>query len=276
MFKIAAGIVALFVVGLVSMACSSSGLKSSPRDAGAAGGGQTGSTISSGTTRGTGGAIGPGGTGRGSIGGAGGPGGAGGTNIGGTGVTNSSTGTSQSGTGGHIVACSPNCNPWDQQIASGPELDYSGDCPPERECYSLVNTCGSTLCVLPVGTHCSDLLSCDPGDTPTTLGDQDCGVRGFCYTNKLCAQSITCKPSPYGGICSGTWSDAGILEPPDGSADSSNAGMISCCGDGIVDYRYGEMCDFGPLNGKCLDSQGNPTSGGCFIFYCSIDCKMPI
>jgi len=41
-------------------------------------------------------------------------------------VTNSSTGTSQSGTGGHIVACSPNCNPWDQQIASGPNWTTLG------------------------------------------------------------------------------------------------------------------------------------------------------
>jgi|GEM_PF-2501685 hypothetical protein len=191
------------------------------------------------------------------------------------GGTGGSATIGQGGTDGQIVACFPNCNPYDQQVTSGPGLDYSGDCPPERECYSLVNTCGSTLCVLPEGVHCSDLLSCDPGDTPTTLGNQDCGVRDFCYTNKLCAQSIRCRLSPYGGICSGTWSDAGILEPPDASADSSDAGRIPCCGDGIVDYHYGEMCDLGPLNGKCLDSQGNPTKGGCSI-YCSQNCTMPI
>ena len=182
----------------------------------------------------------------------------------------------QGGTGGYILACFPNCNPYDQQVTSGPESDYSGDCPPDRECYSLVNTCGSTLCVLPEGVHCSDPVSCNPGDTPTTLGSQDCGVRDYCYTNKLCAQSIRCRLPPYGGICSGTWSDGGILESQDASADGSDAGRIPCCGDGIVDYQYGEMCDFGPLNGKCLDSQGNPTSGGCSFLYCSPNCMMPI
>ena len=191
------------------------------------------------------------------------------------GGTGGSATVGQGGRGGDIVTCFPNCNPYDQQITSGPGLDYSVDCPPERGCYSLVNTCGSTLCVLPQGVHCSDLVSCDPGDTPTTLADQDCGVQSFCYTNKLCTQSIRCRPSPYGGVCSGTWTDAGILEPPDASADSTDAGRIRCCGDGIVDYRYGEMCDFGPLNGKCLDSRGNPTSAGCSI-YCSLNCTMPI
>jgi hypothetical protein len=192
-------------------------------------------------------------------------------------ATGGATTASQGGTGGSTPGCTvyPSCNPGDQQVTSGPGLDYSGDCPPERECYSLVNTCGSTLCVLPAGVHCDDPVSCSPGDTPTTLGDPDCGVQAFCYTNRLCAQSIRCRLGPYGGICSGTWSDGGVLEPPDASADEGDAGRIPCCGDGIVDYHYGEICDFGPLNGKCLDSQGNPTSGGCSI-YCSPNCTMPI
>ena len=43
-------VAAILLAGLVGMACSSSGLKRSAGDAGAASGGQAGSTISSGTT----------------------------------------------------------------------------------------------------------------------------------------------------------------------------------------------------------------------------------
>jgi hypothetical protein len=206
------------------------------------------------------------------------PGGTGGPVPGQGGQAGSPT-TSQSGTGGDIVLFGPNCNSSDQQVTSGPGLDYSADCPAERECYSLVNNWGSTLCVLPEGTHCSDLLSCDPGDTPTTPGSQDCGVQDYCYTKKLCAQSIGCKPPPYGGICSGTWSDAGILEPPDASADSSDTGTIPCCGDGTVDSKYGEGCDLGPLNGVRLNTNKssplfwNPDPGG--IVLCDWNCTNP-
>ena len=195
------------------------------------------------------------------------------------GGTGGSTTISQGGTGGSAPICTvyPSCNPGDQQVTSGPELDYSQDCPPERECYSLSIPCGSTLCVLAAGLHCNDLLLCNPGDTPTTVGDPDCGASAFCYTNRLCAQSIRCRqvPSPYGGICSGTWTDGGVLEPPDASADGGDAGRISCCGDGIVDTENGEMCDLGPLNGVCFDTQGNPAQSSCTI-ECTKNCKMPI
>jgi hypothetical protein len=60
-FEMSTTVTALFVAGMVGLACSSSGLKSRAGDAGAASGGQAGSTISSGTTGGTGGTIGPGG-----------------------------------------------------------------------------------------------------------------------------------------------------------------------------------------------------------------------
>jgi hypothetical protein len=60
MLKMSARVAALFVAGLISLACSSSGLKSGGGTAGSGGGGQAGSTISSGTAGGTGGAIGTG------------------------------------------------------------------------------------------------------------------------------------------------------------------------------------------------------------------------
>jgi hypothetical protein len=194
--------------------------------------------------------------------------------------------TSHGGAGGSTPTCTDSvllphasCNAGDQQVAAGPGLDSSGLCPPERECYTLQGVCGSVVCLLPDGVHCSDLVSCNPGDMQIPKWDPGCvGYPSPCYTNYLCTQSITCKnsASPYGGVCSGTWSDAGVLEPPDASADGSDAGRIPCCGDGIVDDQYGEMCDFGPLNGKCLDPQGNPTSGGCSFLYCSPNCMMPI
>jgi len=71
MFNTSTSVLALFVAGLVGLACSRSGLKTTA-DAGAASGGRPASTISSGTTGGTGGIIGPGGAGGGRIGGAGG------------------------------------------------------------------------------------------------------------------------------------------------------------------------------------------------------------
>jgi len=39
-------------------------------------------------------------------------------------------------------------------------------------------------------------------------------------------------------------------------------GIVHCCGDGVVDTFYGEQCDFGRLNGVCLDSQMKPLDAG--------------
>jgi hypothetical protein len=170
---------------------------------------------------------------------------------------------SQGGTDGAAPTCiellSPSaglCNTGDQQVTAGPGLASSGSCPPERECYTLQSSCGPVLCLLPDGVHCDDPLSCNPGDTQTAQWGPDCvGYPSPCYTKYLCAQSITCNnsASPYGGICSGTWTDGGVLEPPDASADGGNAGRKPCCGDGIVDIEYGEQCDMGSLNGVSED-----------------------
>jgi hypothetical protein len=101
MFKISTVVAALFVAALMGPACSSSGFKSRAGDAGAASGGQAGSTISSGTPGGT---SGPGGISTSATdGGAIGPGGAGGTRIGGTGGTAGPGGAGTGGTGGTII-----------------------------------------------------------------------------------------------------------------------------------------------------------------------------
>jgi hypothetical protein len=293
MFKMPTTVTALLVAGMVGMACSSSGLKISAHDDGAASGGQAARTISSGTTGGTAGVIGSGRTVSASTSGTGGmssPGGAGDANISGTGGMIGSGGPNGSGatagssgaggTGGQGPMCPSYsmCNPSDQQVTT--------DCPAERECYTpygisdLPYNCPSVLCVLPEGIHCSDPLQCSPGDFLVPPGDQTCvEFYGACYDRQLCGQSILCRmwDFPVGVlICSGTRSDGGVLEPPDASADGGDASRIPCCGDGIVDYQDGETCDLGPLNGVCLDDQGNPSQGLSCTVYCSIDCKMPI
>jgi hypothetical protein len=156
----------------------------------------------------------------------------------------------------------PECNTGDQQVTAGLGSDYSGSCPADRDCYSLTNTCGSALCMLPEGGHCDDPLLCNPGDTPTTWAEGECQIPTFCYTNRLCTHTLLCRASAnqYAPYCSGTWSDAGILEPPDASADGGDAGRLPCCGDGTLDLQYGEQCDFGPQNGVFL---GDGTCEGC-------------
>ena len=247
---------AISAVVLVGLACGNSGLKSNAHDAGAASGGQAGSTISSRATGGTGGTIGLGGGG--SIGGTGGTigsGGAGGTSIGGTGGTIAFGGAGGSiiggtaGTGGKGgTAGSPPSQGGCSAISmcySGQMVDYqsgqrdlSGECPAERKCYSLYSGCFTTLCVLPdYGT-----------DAGVDAGASDAGVDSAA-------------------------ADAGASDlRVDTGADG---GATPRCGDGILDQ--GEMCDLGPLNGVCLDNQGNPVSGGlsCWV-YCSRDCTIPI
>jgi hypothetical protein len=195
-----------------------------------------------------------------------------------------STTTSQGGTVCSPPPCAsyPMCNPSDQQVATaGPNCTFpSWDCPAERECYTLQGGCGPILCLLPAGLHCSDSLSCNPGDTPTT-SDNCVGSPSPCYENRLCTRSIYCRnsASPYGGICTGTWSDGGTLEPPDASAGSDDAGTRPCCGDGVPDYQYGEQCDLGPLNGvplntnKSSPSFWNPDPNG--IVLCDSNCTNP-
>jgi hypothetical protein len=177
-----------------------------------------------------------------------------------------------------------NCNPGDQTLTSGQESDYSEVCPTYRECYSPTNlpdvgySCGSTLCMLPNGKHCDDTLSCNPGDIQMPQGDQTCVEDpSLCYTKYLCTRFITClNPAiHYGSVCSGISSDGGLIEPEGASADGRDAGRIPCCGDGILDSQYDEQCDLGPLNGVCLDSQGNPGNEPNCSVSCTQSCLFP-
>jgi hypothetical protein len=275
MFKISKTVAALFVSGLMGLACSSSGLKTIARDAGAASGGQAGSTIIGGTTGGSSGTIGPGGAVGDSMGGTGGTIGAGGSN--GTAGTAGSSGTGGTGGQGPMCPSYSMCNPSDQQVTT--------DCPAERECYTpygisdLPYNCPSVLCVLPEGIHCSDPLQCSPGDFLVPPGDQTCvEFYGACYYRQLCGQSILCRmwDFPVGVlICSGTRSDGGVRDYPDASFDGNPAGRVPCCGDGIVDSQFGEQCDSGNLNGVAVDVNGNPTDGSYGVVLCDLRCQIP-
>ena len=123
--------------------------------------------------------------------------GSGGSNGGG-GTGGSSEAGSTSGQGG--AAGSPSGQGGCNAIAmcnSGQTVDYQqgsvdlyGECPAERECYSLNSGCYTTLCVLPDGVHCNEPVSCESGDTPTTADDQDCsGHPSACYT-KMCGHAL--------------------------------------------------------------------------------------
>jgi hypothetical protein len=299
MFKMPTAVTALFVagMGLVGLACSSSGLKSRAGDAGAGSGGRAGSTISSGAPGGSGGTIGPGGAGGASIGGTGGvssSGGAGGINISGTGGiigsggagggstrgaggtsgpgstigtggsktdggTAGSSGTGSTGGQGPICALYRMCNPGDQQVGM--------DCPSERECYTLSVSCGSgghntTTCLLPQGLHCDDSLLCNTGDTQIRESDDGClGNPNACYTKQLCTQSILCLFGTHAGV------DAAAS---DASVDAGvNGGPMPFCGDGILQTNLGEQCDLGPLNGVRPDG-----SWGCVP--CGTDCTVSL
>jgi len=201
--------------------------------------------------------------------------------------------TSQGGTGGSTTGQGapdtaqptclefPWCNTGDQLVTAGPALDYSGDCPPGRDCYTLRDLCGSTLCALPEGNHCDDPQFCDPGDTQILWWNETgCDGPSFCYEKRQCLRSIVCQ-TWRNAICGDAWSDGGLLEAQDASADGDDAGARACCGDGVVDVTHGEQCDLGRLNGVCLDDQGNPLDAGqwnpgdCPV-GCSTMCLIPI
>jgi hypothetical protein len=175
-FKISTAIAALLVAILMGPACGNSGPKTIARDGEVGTGNQAGSTISSGTAGGTSGTIGPGGGG-GTSGGAGGPAGAGGQG---------GTAGSPPGQGGACGAISVCITGQTVNWVQGKQ-DLSGDCPAERECYSLYSGCSTTLCVLPDGAHCGD-LACNPGDTQIPSYAECGGPTRFCYPkNSVCA-----------------------------------------------------------------------------------------
>ncbi len=231
MFKIPTNPTALFVAGLVGLACSS--LTGPPDGGGMAGGGQTGGTSSENTGGGLGGTI-------------------------------AGSSPNQGGQTGPSPQCTSMllCAPDDQQV--------DGLCPAERECYSLYPFCfnSATLCMLPEGVHCND-LACNPGDTETTWNDEGCfDYPNTCYVKQLCLQSVVCRYGTDGGVDAAV-SDAGVdavVADAGMDASASDAGVdegaAPHCGDGILEMTLGEQCDLGPRNGVCLDSQGNPADAG--------------
>ena len=169
--------------------------------------------------------------------------------------------TSQGGTGGSTTGQGvPDgsalilvnyCNPGDQQIISGPEADYSGYCPPERECYSQSTIYGSTLCVLPEGVHCSD-LSCDPGDIQVTSNADCLSYPNSCYVSQRCGQVITCRRGTTVGV------DAG----------GSNGGQGGT-GQGMPSPIFFALCNPGDqqvasgIGPKTYDTKSVDLSGAC-------------
>ena len=271
LFETSTAVVVTLLTGFVGLACSSSSLKTSPAAAGAVGGGQTGGSISNSSTGGAGGSLGPVGAGGVSTGGTIGSGGAGGSIVAGAGGTIGPVGaggvspggttgpggsiggggtagnarTSSTGGQGGISSSSPCldtawCNVGqivDEEIGNA---DLSKECPAERECYALYNRCVSTLCVLPEGVHCTDMITCNPGDTETSL-DGYCS-QFPCYTVQLCTNSIWCKYA----------TDAGAAASASDAAVDGDAITVGYCGDGIVQVELGEQCDWGAQNGELL------------------------
>ena len=281
-------VAAFFVAGLLGLACSSSGLKTTA-DAGVASGGQAGSTISSGATGGLGGTIGPGGAGGATTGGTGGtigPGGAGGAGISGTGGEGGTAGSS-TGQGGCMMIMY--CGPGYQEI--------DGPCPAERQCQYMKQPClgYTTVCMVlqdagvEAGTSdanssngdsgtggssgtggtggqgpiCAAYPMCNPGDQQVGM---DCPAGRECYT-----LSLSCGSGQYNTITCAYGTDASVDVGASGaSAGALDTGvdvrMIRLCGNGVLDP--GEQCD-----------DGNRTNGDGCSATCQIEagwqCSIP-
>jgi hypothetical protein len=268
---------AIIVAGLLGLACSNSSLKRSAGDAGAERGGQAGSTVSGGTTGGSGGTIRPDAAGGVSTGGTGGTIGSGGSNGGG-GIAGS-FGTGGTGGQGGTAGSPPSqggrtgSSPWCTSIMmcdNAQQVD--GPCPAERECYSFQQYCfdATTVCMLPEGVRCSD-LACNSGDTQTTWDDEDClDHPAVCYTKQLCGQSIWCKYGADAGVGAGA-SDAGVDVGASDAGDTSDGGSYRC-GDAFCSAVQvclypaccTAMCPNPPNPPSCIDvdaGTGIPCSG---------------
>ena len=260
MFRISTAVVALFVAGLVGLACSSSGLKSRAGDGAA--GGQVGSTISSGTT---GGSSGSGGAGGGSTGGTGGTIGSGGR-MGGTDGAVGSGGcgilciSSVPATGGETVGL-PNFNNCGNGVLDPGEWCDDGNRFSGDGCNALCQLEANWFCPIP-GQPCVDhrvcgnkvLTSnetCDDGNTVS--GD---GCSGDC---QMIEPGWRCPVPgrPCTAIC-GNQLDGSV------TCDAGNR-QGGRCGDGVL--TAGEKCDCGdgtvPVPAGCFGPNNDSMYGGC-------------
>jgi hypothetical protein len=148
------------------------------------------------------------------------------------------------------------CNSGDAIVETGiepGEMLPSGDCPAGRECYVLQGGCGPEMCMLPLGVHCSDLLSCNSGDAQIEDWDSDCTeYPNSCYIKQLCTQpSIVCRRGPDAGVNSSS-SDGAVDAPATATGVDAQVLDAGYCGDGIVQTDLGEECDLGTQNGVPL------------------------
>jgi hypothetical protein len=123
--------------------------------------------------------------------------------------------------------------------------------------------------MLPEGVHCSDPLTCNPGDMETSSDAPDCSKYQGCYIKQLCASEIWCKHATDAGVdvfASATGIDAGSLDAEMWDASEPESGMgsiyVPSCGNGIIEEYFNEECDLGSLNGACILYQGGHNQAG--------------
>ena len=193
MLRTSTCVAAAFMAGLISLACSSSGLKSRGGTAASGGGGQAGGAIGSGTTGGTGGAIGGSTTG-GLIGATGGVADGSGGSIGVGGVGSGGTSGGTGGTGSCLPA-----------LCSIPMPACAGEVQPNPN-----DPCGCPICVPnPDGGATKDAGG---PDYPAYCELVDCGIE------RPCSSGYVRSTDPCGcPICApvdGGSSDAGKPDAP--------------------------------------------------------------
>jgi cysteine-rich repeat protein len=234
--KMSAVVEAMLVAALLGLACSDSGLKSTALDADVPRGGQTGSTISGGTTGGLGGMSGAGGSAEGT-------GGAVGTNGGSCLLCRS---VADCGNG--VLDPREQCDDGNTNNGDGCnsfcQIEANYECPNAGQPCTNMLACGN-------GRLTSDEI-CDDGNTAS--GD---GCSGDCQSIE---PGWRCpKPGrPCIQTCGSSQLDGSVT--CDAGSDQSGS-----CGDGVV--AAGEECDCGdgtvPVPSGCPGPNNDITYGGC-------------
>jgi hypothetical protein len=203
MLKTSTCVAAAFMAGLISLACSSSGLKGAGSSAGAGGavkGGQAGSTISNGTTGATGGTISSGG--------------AGGASIRGTaGISGSDAGVDASGKPEPDSSSQRVGAPHPQPCLADEFLNSGEECygPPAGEsCQSTGNGWCYTQCeqdsTCAGGFVCAEIYTFDVSPLPIQYsvcdGPLGAPVGAACRSDEDCNAGASCMASTHCGDAS--------------------------------------------------------------------------